>query len=126
MSKASLIANVTCGLFGTAEDHPATSLSLDELYELGAPSIFLFRAKGDSMRPRILPDDILIVDRSLTPKNGDTVIISYQGELICKKIFLRNDLLILTSDNIKYKNIVINDSVSTESWGVVIGGAWKS
>lgn len=58
-----------------AERTSAQNLSLDELLVRSPRSTYFFRIHGSSWENRgIFDGDIAVIDRSLTPKPGDTVI----------------------------------------------------
>ena len=68
----------------------------------------------------IFDNDILIVDRSLTPTRQSIILASLDGELVIKKLIkdrLKN--YYLKSENINYPNIKINSDTDTIVWGVV-------
>ncbi|PIP91722.1 MAG: hypothetical protein COW01_16380 [Bdellovibrionales bacterium CG12_big_fil_rev_8_21_14_0_65_38_15] len=73
------------GLFGVSEDFSEDFLSLDNKLIKHPESTYFFRASNDSLRPEILQNDILIVDRSRKPKQGDFVILYHDGERLCKR-----------------------------------------
>ena len=79
------------------------------------------KTSGDSMMDVGINDgDILVVDRSIEPKNRDIVIAIFEGNLTVKRlIFKTNDLVVLKSENTTYKDIKIPESADLEIWGVV-------
>lgn len=111
---------VSCGLFGIAEDFSEQYQSLDERFVKRKESTFFFQAVGSSMEPTIFPGEVLVVDRSLTTFNGRVCVVAYNGELICKRILLQRDHLLLRSDNKKFKDIPVFEEQDALVWGVVI------
>jgi len=70
---------------------------------------FMLKVEGMSMRDAgILPDDILVVDRSIKATHNKIVIAAVDGELTVKRLFHRGGLIKLHESE-----LVI--------WGVVIG-----
>ena len=64
--------------------------------------------------------DILVVDRSIEPKNRDIVIAILEGNLTVKRLlFKMNGSVVLKSENSAYKDIKIPESAELEVWGVV-------
>ena len=64
--------------------------------------------------------DILVVDRSIEPKNRDIVIAILEGNLTVKRLlFKTNGSVVLKSENTAYKDISIPESADLEIWGVV-------
>jgi DNA polymerase V len=63
--------------------------------------------------------DLLVVDRSIKPKNNSIVIASIDGELTVKRIKISGKKYLLTSDNKEYGQIKINSESDIFIWGVV-------
>lgn len=113
--------SVACGLFGVTDDFTEEYLSLDELLLKNKTSTFPLRAKGDSMAPLIMQNDVLIIDRSLTPKSGQICIFGFEGNLICKRYLKTNKGILLRSENHSHKDIILNNESDLLLWGVVRG-----
>jgi DNA polymerase V len=109
------------GLFGVTEDHLEASLSLDRRFIKNPLSTFFFTMDGESMSPLINAGDILIVDKASRPVAGNIVILSYQGELFCRKFLMKEGHWIFNAINPRFKSIVVrpNDESDCEMWGVV-------
>lgn len=71
------------------------------------------------MEPTIFSGQIIVVDRSRKDFNGKVCVISWEDKLICKRVFFKNDAIILKSDNQKYKEIVIENNENILLWGLV-------
>lgn len=111
---------VEAGFPSPAEDYIANKLSLDELLVQHPASTYFVRASGDSMVDSgILPNDILIVDRSLNPKDGDIVIAESTGEFLVKIFRNLNGKIHLEASN-SNKKFNLNKIAEFEIWGVVI------
>lgn len=63
--------------------------------------------------------DILIVDRSLEPRDGKVVIAVVNGELLVKRLRMEKQKIYLASENSDYPSLVITDLIDFEVWGVV-------
>ena len=73
---------VAAGFPSPAEDHIDRALDLNEHLIQRPSSTYFARACGDSMQGvGIYSGDLLVIDRSLTAEQGDTVIASVDGEL---------------------------------------------
>ena len=73
-------------------------------------STFIVRARGDSMiGSGIYPGDLLIVDRSLSPRNGSIIIAVLDGELSVKGLELNNDQVTLSSSNPNYSDVIVSE-----------------
>lgn len=72
------------------------------------------------MEPTIYQGQILVVDRSKKNYSGKVCAIVYEEKIICKRVILKNDFIILRSDNPKYKDIIIQNNENVIFWGVII------
>ncbi len=116
-----LLSRISAGFPSPADDYIENNLSLSELLIRNHLSTFLMKTSGDSMMDVGINDgDILVVDRSIEPKNRDIVIAILEGNLTVKRlIFKMNGLIVLKSENTSYKDIKIPESADLEIWGVV-------
>ena len=73
------------GFPSPAEQYLEPPLDLNELLVKRPAATFFVRVEGDSMiNAGIRDKDLLVVDRSLTPANGDIIIASVDGEFTVK------------------------------------------
>ena len=64
--------------------------------------------------------DLLVVDKSLTPKNFSTVIANVHDELVVKSFVQERDKKFLTSGSKEFSDrILINEEQDIFIWGVV-------
>jgi DNA polymerase V len=83
-------SKVSAGFVSPADDHLESELDLNHHLIKHPAATFFVRAKGDSMQEAgIFENDILIVDRSLTPQNNDVVIAAVVGELTVKRLVVK-------------------------------------
>ena len=61
----------------------------------------------------------MIVDRSLTPRDGNVVIAVLDGELTIKRLRLTGTGMILRADNPAYPDIRVEALSDLTIWGVV-------
>ena len=81
---------------------------------------FIVKASGSSMIDAdIYSGDLLIVDRSLTPRNNNIVIASIFGDLTVKKIKKKDKSFFLVSANEDYPSIEVKEEMECFIWGVV-------
>ncbi|HGY9633287.1 peptidase S24 [Pseudomonas sp. NC26] len=79
---------VPAGFPSPAADHLERHISLDELFDLRAPHVYLVQVEGDSMQGAgIFSGDLLIVDRSREAEHGDIVIAAINTEPVCKRLY---------------------------------------
>ena len=83
-------------------------------------STYYFTASTDSMAPLISKGDLLIVDRSVTPKNGSICISSYQGKFLIRSIHISPNGVILKPINTRFREIRIVELSELEIFGTVI------
>ena len=116
-----LLSRISAGFPSPADDYIENNLSLSELLIRNQLSTFLMKTSGDSMMDIGINDgDILVVDRSIEPKNRDIVIAILEGNLTVKRLlFKTNGSVVLKSENTAYKDIKIPESADLEIWGVV-------
>ena len=67
----------------------------------------------------IFSGDLLIVDRSISPKNNDIVIASIFGDLTVKKLKKKEDSFFLLSANSDYPSIQVKEEMECFIWGVI-------
>lgn len=108
-----------CGFPSPAQDYVEQQLDLNRLCVLHPAATYFVRALGDSMREAgILDGDILVVDRSLTPRHGDIIVASLDGEFTVKTLQLRPSLRLLPA-NSAYSPIEPGSEQLLEVFGVV-------
>ena len=85
------------------------------------PATFIIRVQGKSMTDvGIYDGDLLVVDRSLKPKNFSTVVANVHDELVVKNFVKSKDQSFLSSGSRKIEDkIIINQDSDVFIWGVV-------
>lgn len=111
---------VPAGFPSPAADHLERHISLDELFDLRAPHVYLVQVEGDSMQGAgIYSGDLLIVDRSKEAEHGDIVIAAINAEPVCKRLYRRNGVVVLQSENSAYPPRYVLEGDDLVIWGVV-------
>jgi len=111
---------VPAGFPSPAADHIEKHISLDELFDIRAPHVYLVKIEGDSMQGAgIYCGDLVIVDRSLDAEDGDIIIAAVNSEPVCKRLHKRSHELVLMSENSKYPARHILEGDELLIWGVV-------
>jgi DNA polymerase V len=114
------LESVSAGFPSPADDYLENKLDLNQHLIKNPPATFFVRVTGDSMVDAgIYSGDILVVDRSLNPKDGNIVIAVINGELTVKRISMGKNKIFLLPENQKFKPIEITGEMSFEVWGVV-------
>lgn len=110
---------VQAGFPSPAEDFSETKLNLNEYLISNPAATFFIRVSGDSMEDsNIFSNDLLIVDRSLTAKNGDIIVALINGEFTVKHLEL-GKITRLVAANPRYAPITITEENEFQVWGVV-------
>ena len=112
---------VGAGFPSPATDYVEDDIDLNNHLIKNIPSTFLIRAQGKSMNSVGIHDgDLLVVDRSLNPKNFSTVIANVNEELVVKSVMKEKDQTFLTSGSKKLKDkINLDENPEIFIWGVV-------
>lgn len=119
-------STVAAGFPSPADDHIEDTLDLNEYMVQRPNSTFMLRVEGESMRDAgIMPNDILVVDRSLKPAHNKIVIAALDGELTVKRLFHRGGLIKLLPENPDYPEIEMESESDLVVWGVVVGSFRK-
>ena len=109
------------GFPSPATDYIEEDIDLNIHLIKNIPATFIIRVQGKSMsNVGIYDGDLLIVDKSLKPKNFSTVIANVQDELVVKSFVKEKDKQFLTSRSKKFEDqILINEEEDIFIWGVV-------
>lgn len=112
---------VRLGFPNPAEDFLEDHVDLNDFLIRNKPATFLYRADGWSMRDAGINDgDILIIDRSVSPRDGDLVIATWEGnQPTCKVLKTFEKHLELHSANPDHPVIVIEQGQELEVFAVV-------
>jgi len=85
--KARVAGSVVAGFPSPAEQYLEPPLDLNELLVRRPAATYFVRVAGDSMNGAgIVEEDLLVVDRSLTPVDGDIIIAAVDGEFTVKRL----------------------------------------
>jgi DNA polymerase V len=111
---------VKAGFPSPAADYVEERIDLNDIYIKHPMATFIVECTGDSMIGAFIPPKAkLIVDRSLTAKNGDIVLAYVNGEFTVK-FLKKNDIkCLLVPANRKYQDIKMEEGMDMEVWGVV-------
>ena len=111
---------ISAGFPSPATDYMENKLDLNEYLIRHPAATFIVKASGSSMvNADIYSGDLLIVDRSVTPKSNNIVIASIFGDLTVKKLKKKEKSFFLISANDEYPSIEVNEEMECFIWGVV-------
>ncbi len=113
-------AAVPAGFPSPAADYEQSKLDLNKHLVSNPAATFFVKVAGDSMiGAGIHHGDLLIVDRSLEPKDKSVVIAVLDGELTVKRIRIRNRKITLEPENHNYSAREVAPDAAFEVWGIV-------
>ena len=109
------------GFPSPATDYIEEDIDLNIHLIKNVPATFVIRVQGKSMTDvGIYDGDLLVVDKSLKPKNFSTVVANVHDELVVKNFVKTKDEQFLTSGSKKIEDkIIINNESDILIWGVV-------
>ena len=115
------VNKVGAGFPSPATDYVEDDIDLNAHLIKNIPSTFLIRVQGKSMENVEIHDgDLLVVDRSLDPKNFSTVVANVNEELVVKTYLKEKNQSFLTSGSKKLKDkINLTENPEIFIWGVV-------
>ena len=109
------------GFPSPATDYIEEDVDLNIHLIKNVPATFIIRVQGKSMMDvGIYNGDLLVVDKSLKPKNFSTVVANVHDELVVKNFVKEKDEQFLTSGSKKIEDkIIMNNDSEIFIWGVV-------
>ena len=111
---------VGAGFPSPATDYIEDDIDLNNHLITNAPATFIIRVQGKSMiNVGIYDGDLLIVDKSIDPRNFSTVIANVNEELVVKTLIKQKEVSYLTSGS---KNILDKINLA-ENPEIVVWGA---
>jgi DNA polymerase V len=112
--------SVQAGFPSPAEDYMDLDLNLQDHLIQNPSATFCVRAVGESMKDAgIKSGDIMLVDKSLTPKNRSIVVAVIDGEFTIKRVNVSEKELYLIPENENFSPIKITQEMDFQVWGVV-------
>ncbi|WP_108822307.1 LexA family transcriptional regulator [Dysgonomonas sp. Marseille-P4361] len=111
---------IKAGFPSPAQDFMDLSIDLNKELVKHPSSTFYGRVSGDSMIDAGIYDgDILIIDKSLEPKDGDMAVCFIDGEFTIKYIKIEEKVIWLVPANENYKPIKATEDNDFLIWGIV-------
>lgn len=124
--------SIQAGFPSPADDYLEGLLSLDEICLTNRDTTFLGRVTGRSLEDiHVFEGDIMVIDKSLTPQNGDLVVAVINSEFTAKFISIRGREIFLCPASKKFDPIRIAEFDDFKVWGVVtriiqdVKGRWN-
>lgn len=115
---------VCAGFPSPADDFLEEPIDLGKLLVINPPATFLWWVDGNSMRDAgIYNRDLLVVDRSLKPVDGDVVVVTVDGERSLKRLRLngvgQERQAQFCFENSDFPAYEVSEFSEVEIWGVV-------
>ncbi len=111
---------VPAGFPSPANDYLQKRIDLNDELIKHPLSTFFIECEGTSMIDAFIPPKArLLIDRSLTAKNGDIVLAVVNGEFTVKYLRKNEHKCWLVPANKKYKEIEITSDMNFIVWGVI-------
>ena len=119
-----LFGPIAAGFAAPVEEQAEETVNLEQYLIKDRSSTFLLRVKGESMiNAGIHEGDLVIVDRSKTPKVNDIVVGILDGEFTLKRLKKGNGKFYLQAENPDYPDLYAMDELKIG--GVVVGTVRK-
>lgn len=111
---------IKAGFPSPAQDFMDIAIDLNKELVKHPSSTFYGRVKGDSMIDAgINSGDILVIDRSIEPGDGDMAVCYIDGEFTIKYIQIETDVIWLMPANEQYTPIKVTPDNNFLIWGIV-------
>ncbi len=111
---------IQAGFPSPAQDYLNESIDLNRELVKHPAATFYGRVVGDSMiEEGIEAGDILVIDRSIEPADGDLSVCCLDGDFTLKRIKLERDRVWLIPSNESFDPILVTPDDRFEIWGVV-------
>ena len=116
-----LAGKLMAGFASPAADYTGETIDLNGLVIRNKDYTFIGKIEGSSMMDASLNDeDIVIIDRSLEPRDNDMVVVSVDGEFTVKFVSVDKDKKIwLVPANPQFPKMEVTPYSDFRIWGVV-------
>lgn len=111
---------VAAGFPSPAEGESHSMLDLNQLCVQHPATTYYVKARGQSMTGAGIEDgDILVVDRSREPQNGDIIIAAIDGEFTVKRLRYQGQIVQLVPENPEFAPRTLTEAEKSDFFGVV-------
>lgn len=113
-------SRIQAGFPSPAQGEYADTIDLNRALITNPAATFCARVIGNSMVDAgINEGDLLIIDRSLTPNDGNIAVCFIDGDFTVKRLSVRDDGIYLTPANADFPELRVEEDSSFQVWGVV-------
>lgn len=113
------LGNIKAGFPSPAEDFVSETIDLNRYCVHNPAATFYASVSGTSMETEFSEGDLLVIDRSLSPQNGDIAVCFLEGEFTVKRIRLEKDHAELIPTNQDFPTLKVGDELEFLIWGIV-------
>ena len=111
---------ISAGFPSPADDFKEIRISLDKELVRNEEATFYAKVSGNSMKDAGISDgDLLVIDRSIEPKNNKIAVCFLDGDFTIKRINKIGEKLYLKPENKDYTKIEINENNKLIIWGII-------
>ena len=111
---------VHAGFPSPADDFIEAMIDLNQVLIDNPTATFMWRVVGDCMIDvKIFPGDVVLVDRSRSPKHRSIVLAIIDGEPTLKRLNRRGGVMVLHNENAKLPTFTVAEGTEVSIWGVV-------
>ncbi len=111
---------VQAGFPSPAQGEYADTIDLNRALITNPAATFCARVIGNSMVDAgINEGDLLIIDRSLTPHDGNVAVCFVDGDFTVKRLSVRDDGIYLIPANAQFPELRVSEESNFQVWGVV-------
>lgn len=113
-------SGIHAGFPSPATDYMTQAIDLNKELVKHPAATFYGRVVGDSMIDAGVDEgDILVIDKSLEPQEGDMAVCFVDGEFTLKYLRFRPRGLTLQPANDRYPSIEVGEDTDFKVWGIV-------
>ncbi len=114
------VAGISAGFPSPADDYLEAGIDLNRELIRNPSSTFFGRVRGLSMIDAgINEGDVLVIDKSLEPRNGSVAVCFLDGGFTVKRLRVEKDAVFLLPENDAYEPVKIAPGNDFEVWGIV-------
>lgn len=116
-----VVNGISAGFPSPADDFLDINIDLNKHLIKHPSTTFYGKVKGNSMIDAGIHDgDLLIIDKSLEPKNNKIAVCFIDGEFTVKRVKIEKDIIWLIAENKDYPPIKVTKDNEFLIWGIVI------
>ena len=97
-----IIGTIACGTPILAEENHEGYTHIEDTIHAD----FAMRCRGDSMSPKFLNDDIVLIRQQPVVENGQIAAVLIDNEATLKRVYFDNDRLILNPENLSFAPMI--------------------